>query len=291
MRLDKLTLSGFRCFGPEPTVIEFEPDLTVFIGANGTGKTAVMQALARMFGAGGRGRGLQREDFHVGPDDSHEDPRDLQLEALFSFEELKEEDEDHSAVPAVFQGLKLFLRFPTTTGGETRGPELFEAFCRVSQRRSQFFPGSLRGRIRSDVPNGIGRAVGPIGVRDSLSQIALAKGLLRLDSLIPPSSRAIPIAREIGACRFQPAVRPKDAFIPTSPSLGFRRQLPTRHPKYPRGEPDHLRLVARPGHLIALGLEDGSLPFATRGVLGPGHRSASRRSSQPPSPSAPGAPR
>ncbi len=116
MRLDKLTLSGFRCFGPKTTVIEFEPDLTVFIGANGTGKTAVLQALARMFGAGGRGRGLQRDDFHVGPDESHEEPRELQLEALFSFEELEDEDEDHSAVPAVFQGLtcdeggKIYLR-------------------------------------------------------------------------------------------------------------------------------------------------------------------------------------
>ena len=57
MRLDKLVLMNFRCFGEEPTEVSFADGMTVMVGANGTGKTAVLLALARMFGRSGRGRG------------------------------------------------------------------------------------------------------------------------------------------------------------------------------------------------------------------------------------------
>ncbi len=49
MKLRSVTLSNFRCFGADPTTVELS-DLTALVGANGCGKSAVLQALARLFG-------------------------------------------------------------------------------------------------------------------------------------------------------------------------------------------------------------------------------------------------
>lgn len=39
--------------------------LTALIGVNGAGKTAVLQALQRLFGVTGDQRRLRRQDFHI----------------------------------------------------------------------------------------------------------------------------------------------------------------------------------------------------------------------------------
>ena len=44
MQIDKLTLKNFRCY--EALEIDFEPKLTVIVGENGKGKTAIFDALA-----------------------------------------------------------------------------------------------------------------------------------------------------------------------------------------------------------------------------------------------------
>ncbi|WP_312841739.1 AAA family ATPase [Sinorhizobium psoraleae] len=49
MYIEKLSLTNFRCFGPGATTIDLMPGLTTFIGVNGAGKTAVLQALQRLF--------------------------------------------------------------------------------------------------------------------------------------------------------------------------------------------------------------------------------------------------
>jgi putative ATP-dependent endonuclease of OLD family len=53
MFIERLILTNFRCFGPEPGAIELASGLTAFVGVNGAGKTAVMQALQRLFGVTG----------------------------------------------------------------------------------------------------------------------------------------------------------------------------------------------------------------------------------------------
>jgi putative ATP-dependent endonuclease of OLD family len=53
MFIERLALTTFRCFGPVPTVIDLTSGLTTFVGVNGAGKTAVMQALQRLFGITG----------------------------------------------------------------------------------------------------------------------------------------------------------------------------------------------------------------------------------------------
>jgi putative ATP-dependent endonuclease of the OLD family len=48
VKLKTIRLSNFQSFGPEPTDLTFN-DVTYLIGPNGSGKTAALQALCRLF--------------------------------------------------------------------------------------------------------------------------------------------------------------------------------------------------------------------------------------------------
>ena len=50
MKIEKVSIKNFRCFGPRGTKIKLESGVTAFVGGNGSGKTAVFQALSRLFG-------------------------------------------------------------------------------------------------------------------------------------------------------------------------------------------------------------------------------------------------
>ena len=59
MRIDKLYLQNFRCY--DELKLEFDKNMTVIVGENGKGKTAILDALAislepylRAFGCKGR---------------------------------------------------------------------------------------------------------------------------------------------------------------------------------------------------------------------------------------------
>lgn len=64
MKLAWLRISNFQSFGPSPTTVTFE-EMTFLLGPNGSGKTAVLQALARMFGFDPSLRRIRSSDFHV----------------------------------------------------------------------------------------------------------------------------------------------------------------------------------------------------------------------------------
>ncbi|MGP5641649.1 AAA family ATPase, partial [Brachybacterium tyrofermentans] len=64
MKITRLRLSNFQSFGPEPTVIDLD-NLTYVLGPNGSGKTAVLQALSRLFSPLASQRKIRLEDFHV----------------------------------------------------------------------------------------------------------------------------------------------------------------------------------------------------------------------------------
>jgi putative ATP-dependent endonuclease of OLD family len=66
MRLTKLRLSGFQSFGPKTTTIDLA-DLTFLLGPNGSGKTAILLALARMFSPIPALRNVKTTDFYVAP--------------------------------------------------------------------------------------------------------------------------------------------------------------------------------------------------------------------------------
>ena len=90
MQIDHLKISNFKCFGSEPTLIELENDLTFFLGNNGTGKTAVLTALKRLFGSTIEERTIVADDFYLKEDEKYEDAygRELFIEVVFSFPEL-----------------------------------------------------------------------------------------------------------------------------------------------------------------------------------------------------------
>jgi putative ATP-dependent endonuclease of OLD family len=103
MLLERLSLTNFRCFGPDTQTIEMAPGLTAFVGINGSGKTAVMQALLRLFGITPEQRRIKRQDFHI-PSTEASAPQERQftIEAILAFPEL-DADDDHRTVPEFFQ--------------------------------------------------------------------------------------------------------------------------------------------------------------------------------------------
>ena len=106
MRLEKLILRNFRCYGDEPVVIPFS-GLTTFIGANSSGKTAVLAALQKLFSPIQTERILQRSDFHVAVETAENQrvASDLSIEAVFLFERFESDDVDCEHIPAFFENV------------------------------------------------------------------------------------------------------------------------------------------------------------------------------------------
>lgn len=89
MKLKKVKLKNFRCFGSEEQIIECNA-LTSFIGNNSTGKTTVLRALELLFSENASSRILQKNDFFIPYTTGAEDvsTKELYIETVFSFEEL-----------------------------------------------------------------------------------------------------------------------------------------------------------------------------------------------------------
>jgi predicted ATP-dependent endonuclease of OLD family len=108
MRLRSLILRNFRCFGPAAQRIEFA-NVTTIIGPNGTGKTAILQALGRLFGISKHERGLRRSDFYIPPKVNPEtiEALDLMIEAELEFPELERGAPGGVAVPGFFRQMTI----------------------------------------------------------------------------------------------------------------------------------------------------------------------------------------
>src|SRR5580692_3139535 len=89
MRISRITISNFRSFGPEPVTVDLS-DSTCFVGANGSGKSAVLQAMSRLFGVSGTERTIVKGDFHIPHDceDEEVEERSLSIEVRIEFPEL-----------------------------------------------------------------------------------------------------------------------------------------------------------------------------------------------------------
>ncbi len=113
MKLQTVRLSNFQSFG-ERTELQLD-EITYLIGPNGSGKTAVLQALCRLFAFDPALRRIKRSDFHI-PHDEQEAPeqRKLVIEADFTFPETLD-DSDNSTVAPFFNHMRLNLPdvFPT----------------------------------------------------------------------------------------------------------------------------------------------------------------------------------
>lgn len=104
MKLTKLKLYNYRSFGNDEQTISLN-DLTTLIGNNSSGKTAALAALNTIFSEYSGDRNLTRSDFHLPKDMDPEEleEQNLYIEAIFHFDELKEEDASTTyAIPTFF---------------------------------------------------------------------------------------------------------------------------------------------------------------------------------------------
>lgn len=114
MKLSKLKLKNYRCFGSEEQVILID-QLTTFIGNNSTGKTAALSAINCMFSENSNDRILHRSDFHLPPNilpDEVVGMDDNGLESTFNFSTLISsveiniiKDDDYRYEPSIVKTL------------------------------------------------------------------------------------------------------------------------------------------------------------------------------------------
>jgi putative ATP-dependent endonuclease of the OLD family len=104
VRLQSITISGFRCFGPSTRLIEVGSDLLAIVGPNASGKTAVLQALCKLFGVTRAQRTVRRSDFHLRPGVPPPDDRttrSMSMDVIIALPELaKSSATSHTVAPA-----------------------------------------------------------------------------------------------------------------------------------------------------------------------------------------------
>ncbi len=112
MQITNLRLSNFQSFGPEPTTIDLAA-LTYVLGPNGSGKTAVLEALSRLFSPLPGQRMVKVEDFHAPVDrsasDVHVEQPILWLEVDIEFPEAGD-DEQHASIPPYFSHMTIEMQ-------------------------------------------------------------------------------------------------------------------------------------------------------------------------------------
>lgn len=106
MKLHSIKITNFQSFGEKPTKFTLE-EITYLIGPNGSGKTAVLQALCRLFAFDPSLRRVKRTDFHIPQNESSPpDQRTLCIEADFIFPETADAG-DNSTVAPFFSHMRL----------------------------------------------------------------------------------------------------------------------------------------------------------------------------------------
>lgn len=107
MKLSAIRLTNFQCFGPNTQEITFEDSTTMVIGPNGSGKTAILQALSRMFDANPTRRRVRKDDFHVGVEEAQTPvERRFTIEADFLLPEAASEN-NAKTIPPCFNHMRL----------------------------------------------------------------------------------------------------------------------------------------------------------------------------------------
>lgn len=104
MKLKKLKLSNYRCFGPEELIIELD-DLTSFIGNNSAGKSAALSALNCIFSENSADRILKKTDFHFS-ECNEPNAQTLYIETVFEFDDLEDQcNNSDTAIPLFFKSM------------------------------------------------------------------------------------------------------------------------------------------------------------------------------------------
>lgn len=172
LHIERLEIAGFRCFGPTPISISLDKGLTAFVGVNGSGKTAVLMALQRLFGVTPDQRRLRRQDFHV-PTAEATPPaeRRFTIEAVLAFPELDDLLGDTSAVP------EFFSQMATDDSGNMK--------CRLRMEAIWTDDGSIDGAVEHTY-----RAVRTMGAfTDAECSDLKPKDRARIQLIYVPASR------------------------------------------------------------------------------------------------------
>ena len=108
MHIENVTITGFRCFGPTPAIIPLSAGLTAIVGANASGKTAVLQALTRLFGVTRAQRTIVPSDFHVSPTEGKRPAsRELVIDVRLSLPELVTGTATAATIAPVFRRMRV----------------------------------------------------------------------------------------------------------------------------------------------------------------------------------------
>jgi len=109
VRVQSITIAGFRCFGLEPELIEVTGALTAIVGPNASGKTAVLQALCKLFGVTRAQRTVRRSDFHLPPGVPPDDrtKRSLFVDVIIALPELAKGSATARTVAPAFKHMQI----------------------------------------------------------------------------------------------------------------------------------------------------------------------------------------
>jgi putative ATP-dependent endonuclease of OLD family len=109
VRIESVEISGFRSFGPKPVKVTFAGSLTGIVGPNGSGKTALLQALSKLFGVTRSQRSVVRSDFHVPPgvDLSDRSSREMFIDVIISLPELATDSATSKTIAPTFNVMRI----------------------------------------------------------------------------------------------------------------------------------------------------------------------------------------
>ncbi len=190
MHVESLTLENFRCFGPTPTTVLFDAEITTIVGPNGAGKTALLQALMRLYGVTRAQRTIVPADFHVALGEcagsSAEKNRTLALDVVLRLPELADGSASAATVAPVFRHMNISAPGAVPACRlrlEARWDNDGTAEGAVTQEL--FWLNSLDSRIKDDQKSGVAAADRGLiqlyytpASRDAQSQIKATTGAL-----------------------------------------------------------------------------------------------------------------
>ncbi|WP_293617385.1 AAA family ATPase [Ponticaulis sp.] len=100
MHIESLSIRNFKCFGNQPAKTTINPGLMGLVGDNGAGKSAILEALKRLFSPIANERRIQKADVHFGhgEDSQSIDEREVVIDVVFGFK-------NADAIPHVFNDI------------------------------------------------------------------------------------------------------------------------------------------------------------------------------------------
>lgn len=204
MKISRITISNFRCFGPEPVDIDLS-NSTCLVGANGSGKSAILTAICRLFGVSGAERTIVKGDFHIPLDSEDEEveERSLSIEVRLEFPELRDgETASALALPECFNQM-------IVEGVGT------DPFCRIRLEASW----SATNLPEGDIEQNVYWITSPEGESDEAKQPMTGPQRSQIHAIYVPASRdplrqlrsarGSVFGRLFRAVRWSPAIRSK----------------------------------------------------------------------------------